>query len=61
MEKRTVNRVEKAVEFRGYSLGIIADIFGVRHIFEKIKQFEYQEPKIDAISLNSDSNNNSNY
>lgn len=49
------------MEFGGYSLGITADVFEVRHMFEKIKHFEYQEPKIDAISLNSDSNNSSNY
>lgn len=48
------------MEFGGYSLGI-TDVFEVRHMFEKIKHFEYQEPKIDAISLNSDSNNSSNY
>lgn len=39
MEKRTIDRVEKAVEFRGYSLGIIADIFGVRNTFEKMWHF----------------------
>ena len=32
-----------------------------RHRFEKIKHFECREPKTDAINLNSDSNNNSNY
>ena len=48
------------MEFGGYSPGIIADVFGVRHTFEKMKHFEYQEPKIDAISLNCGSNS-SNY
>ena len=48
------------MEFGGYSPGIIADVFGVRHTFEKMKHFEYQEPKIDALSLNCGSNS-SNY
>lgn len=32
-----------------------------RHRFEKIKHFGCREPKTDAINLNSDRNNNSNY
>lgn len=32
-----------------------------RHRFENIKHFGCREPKTDAIKLNSDRNNNSNY